>query len=115
MNFERVAAYIDTLGEKYGLSGVDCRVMKDHEVVFRRMWGWSDYERTRPVTANDLYDVYSCTKIITMTACMQLVEAGLIHLDDPVEKFIPQFASMTVSDDFVPFQWPLKWPTLEDC
>ena len=115
MNFERVAAYIDTLGEKYGLSGVDCRVMKDHEVVFRRMWGWSDYDRTRPVTANDLYDVYSCTKVITMTACMQLVEAGLIHLDDPVEKFIPQFASMTVSDDFVPFQWPLKWPTLEDC
>lgn len=114
MNFDKVAEYIDQLGEKYGLSGVDCRVMKDHKVIFRRKWGWSDYERTKPVTADDLYDVYSCTKVITMTACMQLVEMGLIGLDDQVDKYIPQFASMKVSDDFVPFKWPLKWPTLED-
>lgn len=114
MNFEKVAAYIDSLGEKYGLSGVDCKVMKDHEVIFRRMWGHSDYAHTIPVSPNDLYDVYSCTKIITMTAAMQLVEKGLISLDDQVDKYIPQFASMMVSEDFVPFQWPMKWPTLED-
>lgn len=114
MNFDKVAEYIDQLGEKYGLSGVDCRVMKDHQVIFRRMWGWSDYERTKPVSADDLYDVYSCTKVITMTACMQLVEKGLIGLDDQVDKYIPQFASMAVSEDFVLFKWPLKWPTLED-
>lgn len=114
MNFSNVQAYLDSLGEKYGLSGLDCKIMKDHTVLFRHMWGHSDYAHTKPVTANDLYDVYSCTKVITMTASMQLVDKGLIHLDDPVEQYLPAFANMKVKDEYVPFQFPFKWPTLQD-
>lgn len=114
MNFDKVRAYLDSLGDKYGLSGLDCQVMQDHKVLLRHMWGHSDYARTKPVTDRDLYDVYSCTKVITMTAAMQLVEKGLLGLDDPVEKYLPAFRDMKVSDDFVLFQFPLKWPTLQD-
>ena len=114
MNFDALARYLDSLGEKYGLSGTDCCVMQDHKVLFRHMWGWSDHARTRPVCAQDLYNVYSCTKIITMTACMQLAERGLIALDDPVEKYIPEFASMMISDDCDMLCVPPRCPEQSD-
>ena len=50
--------------------------MRGHEVLYRHMAGHSDYERTRPVSENDLYDLYSCTKVITMAGVMSLVEQG---------------------------------------
>lgn len=114
MNFHKVQAYLDSLEGRYNLSAADCKVMQGHQVIFRHMWGYSDYSHSVPVTENDLYDVYSCTKVITATAVMQAVEQGLLQLDDPVDKYLPSFSQMQVSEDYVPFQFPMKWPTLED-
>lgn len=114
MNFQKLDHYLATLGEEYGLKGFDCKVMQEHKVLYRKSWGYSDYACSTPVSDNDLYDVYSCTKVITMTAAMQCVEAGLFGLDDKVEKYIPSFGTMTVSEDFVPFRWPMRWPTKAD-
>ena len=114
MNFDKVDAYLRSLGTTYGLHAVDCKVMGDHKVLFRSMYGHRDYDHTVPISAQDLYDVYSCTKVITMTAAMQLVEKGLIGLDENVETYLPAFANMNVSEDFVPFKFPMKWPTLSD-
>ena len=114
MNFQKVQAYLDSLKETYHLSAVDCKVMRDHQVLFRHMWGYSDYAHTTPVTAQDLYDVYSCTKVITAAAVMQGVEQKLFQLDDPVDRYLPAFSQMRVSEEFVPFQFPMHWPTLQD-
>lgn len=113
MNFQLVEQYLSSLEAKYGLVGVDCKVMRNHEVLFRRSCGYRDAERTKPVTPKDLYDVFSCTKVITMTAAMQCVERGLFQLDDPVEKYLPAFQSMKVVDHFEKC-WPRVWPTLQD-
>lgn len=115
MNFQKVDQYLDSLGEKYGLKGLDCKVMQDHKVIYRKSWGHSDYPCNAPVSDNDLYDVYSCTKVITMTAAMQCVEAGLFELDDTVEKYIPAFGSMTVSEVSQPFRWPTKADKQHPC
>ena len=115
MNFQKLDAYFHSLGEKYGLHGADLKVMKDHQVIYRSSFGWKDYEETIPVSANDLYDVYSCTKVITMTAAMQCVEKGIFSLDDEVGKYIPTFETMMVSEECWPMQWPnFKMPTRED-
>lgn len=39
------------------------------------------------------------TKLITAAAVLQQTDAGRIQLDDPVEKFLPEFADKQVADD----------------
>ncbi len=114
MYFGKLEAYIDSLGEVYGLHSVDCRVMQNHREIFRRMRGFRDYGHQIPVSRRDLYTVYSCTKVITMTAVMQVYEQGRIGLDDPVDRYLPAFREMYVSDEFVPYQMPPRWPRLGD-
>ena len=114
MNFSKLDKYLDNLEKNYGVPGFDLIVRKDHETIYRRMGGYSDYAKTRPVTENDLYFMYSATKVITMTAVMQLAERGLIGLEDPVTEYLPEFAEMEVADHFVLNQWPPQIPTLDD-
>ncbi|MBA4383137.1 MAG: hypothetical protein C0410_00225 [Anaerolinea sp.] len=112
MDFTKLTTYLNTLEAAYGVHGLDFKLMKEHKTVYRQMIGHSDYELNVPVSKNDLYEVYSCTKIITMTAVMQLIEQGKIGLYDALEKFLPEFADMWVATDFVIGEWPFKWPIL---
>lgn len=113
MNFQNVEAYLNSLTDTYGLTGLDCKVMRDHQTLFRKCVGFSDVARTKPVSDRDLYDVYSCTKIITMIAAMQCVERGLFYLDDPVEQYTPDFSDMVVVDEF-DFGFPMVMPKSSD-
>jgi CubicO group peptidase (beta-lactamase class C family) len=112
MDFTKLRTYLNSLEEAYGVHGLDCKVMKNHKTLYRHMVGHSDYALKVPVSANDLYQVYSCTKIITMTAVMQLVEQGKIGLYDELEKYLPEFSHMQVATDFILGEWPFTWPTL---
>lgn len=114
MDFSRLTKYLDDLEKDYGVPGYDLIIKKDHQTIFRRMGGFSDYDRSVPVAESDLYIMYSATKVITMTAAMQLIEQGKIGLDDPVTKYLPEFAKMEVADHCVLNQWPPQIPTLAD-
>ena len=111
MDFSKLTAYLNTLETGYQVHGLDCKIMRGHETVYRYMTGFSDYERSVPVSDRDLYDIYSGTKVITMTGVMQLVEQGKIGLYDPLEKYLPEFADMQVALDFRVGEWPFRWPT----
>jgi len=52
-----------------------------------------------PVNTDTIWRIYSMTKPVISVATMMLVEEGLIKLDDPVGKFIPEFANLTVIDE----------------
>ncbi len=112
LDFTKLSDYLNTLEMDYEVHGLDCKVMKEHKTIYRFMTGHSDYELTVPVSKNDLYEVYSCTKIITMTAVMQLVEQGKIELYDELEKYLPEFSEMWVATDFSIGEWPVEWPTM---
>lgn len=112
MDFSKLTAYLNTLEERYGVPGLDLKIMKEHQVVYRYMTGFRDYGRTVPVSGNDLYDIYSCSKVITMVGVMQLVEQGKIGLYDPLDKYLPEFGSMYYATDFRPGEFPLVWPTM---
>ena len=96
MNFHLLEQYLDSLNEEYGIPGLDVIVTKDHETVYRHMTGCADREGNRPVSGRDFYRMYSCTKVVTMTAMMQLIEAGKASLYDPVSRFLPEWEHMTV-------------------
>ena len=49
------------------------------------------------VDGNSLIRIWSMSKIVTISIVMNLVEKGLLKLDDPVEKFIPEFKNLKVA------------------
>ncbi|MGI9250937.1 MAG: serine hydrolase domain-containing protein [Pseudohongiellaceae bacterium] len=53
-------------------------------------------DSTDPVNAETIFRIYSMTKPIVSVAIMSMVEDGLIGLDDPLEKYIPEFANLQV-------------------
>ena len=66
------------------------------EVIFQSVQGWADVERKRPLTEDALFRIYSMTKPITSIAFMMLVEEGLVALDDPVHRHIPEWKNIGV-------------------
>ena len=64
------------------------------KVVYRKAYGSRALEpRREPMTLDTIFDLASLTKVIaTTTAVMQLFEQGKIRLNDPVAKYLPEFA-----------------------
>lgn len=114
MDFSRLIAYLDSLEQRYAVPGFDMIITRDHETVFRHMGGCSDYEKRVPVCGRELYYIFSATKVITMTAAMQLIQQGKMSLDDPVSRYLPEFADMQVLDSADLNQWPPVMPSLRD-
>jgi len=50
-----------------------------------------------PVTADTVFQIQSVTKIFTATMVMQLVDEGLLGLDDPVQAHLPEFRTADAS------------------
>ncbi len=97
MDFSRLTAYLDYL-HKLNVPGCDLAVYRDHEPVYRHRAGWRDLERTAPMRGDEVFFLYSATKVFTTCAAMQLVEQGKMSLDDPVSAYLPAFANLTVKD-----------------
>ena len=85
-------AFTACLGEPDELGGA-VAVVVDGETVVDLWGGWADLERTRPWAADTLVDVYSVGKPIVALLVLQLVDRGLIDLDDPVAEVWPDFAA----------------------
>jgi uncharacterized protein YbbC (DUF1343 family)/CubicO group peptidase (beta-lactamase class C family) len=66
----------------------------DSAVIYRKAYGERALEpRREPMTLDTVFDLASLTKVIvTTTAVMQLVERGEVRLNDPVAKYLPEFA-----------------------
>ncbi|MGO8793228.1 MAG: serine hydrolase [Candidatus Sulfotelmatobacter sp.] len=66
----------------------------DGQVIYRKAYGERALEpRREAMTVDTIFDVASLTKVIvTTTAVMQLVERGKVRLNDPVAKYLPEFA-----------------------
>ena len=97
MNFDQLTAYLDRLYQE-NLPGCDMLVYKDHQVVYRHFSGHRDENGKEPMQGNEIFSIYSCTKLLTTCAAMQLLEQGKIFLDDPVSDYLPAYAHLTVKD-----------------
>ena len=66
----------------------------DGKVIYRKAYGNRALEpRHEPMTLDTVFDLASLTKVVaTTTAVMQLMELGKVRMNDPVAKYIPEFA-----------------------
>src|SRR5262249_45719324 len=53
--------------------------------------GWMDVEGKKPMRTDCMFWIASQTKPLTCTALMMLVDEGKVSVDDPVEKYLPEF------------------------
>ena len=73
-----------------GIAGSSLMVVRDGRIVARQNEGFQNLERREPVTNDTIYHWASITKTFTGIAIMQLRDRGLLSLDDPVVKYIPE-------------------------
>ncbi len=76
------------------IPGAVLLVWHDGQVIYRKAFGNRSLEpRREAMTVDTIFDIASLTKVVaTTTAVMQLVQKGEVRLNDPVAKYISEFA-----------------------
>lgn len=64
---------------------------KNGEIVFEDYRGLVNFKTKETITANTPFHLASISKTFTATVILHLMEQGKIQLDDPVEKYLPNF------------------------
>ena len=88
MNFTNLKKFIDTL-PVYGIPSSDIIVYRDHKEIWRHAVG-------EPLRGDELYNTYSCSKIVTCLAALQLFEQGKFLMKDPISQYLPEFDELYV-------------------
>ena len=88
--------YLDTFfaGQmaQYHFTGATISIVKDDQLLFSKGYGFTNAARTTTVSpAQTVFRVGSISKLFVATAIMQLAEQGKIRLDDPVNRYLPDF------------------------
>ncbi|MBO5023027.1 MAG: beta-lactamase family protein [Clostridia bacterium] len=89
--FPKLTEYIDKLHNEVGVPSCGLIVYKNHEKIYEHFIGYEDSEKTKEANGETLYFMFSCTKPMTVTAGLMLWERGLLDIDAPVKKYLPEF------------------------
>jgi CubicO group peptidase (beta-lactamase class C family) len=79
------------------LAGAVTIVARRGKVAHLSAQGVMDLDSKQPMTPASMFRIASMTKPVIGVAVMMLVEEGKLHLNDPVARYIPQFANMKVA------------------
>lgn len=97
MNFEYMKNFMNSLTE-WIIPGNSVVIYKDGKKVFEYSSGYSDLEKKIKKTGEEQLYIYSCSKVATVTAALQLYEQGKFLLSDPLYEYLPEFKKMYVKD-----------------
>jgi CubicO group peptidase (beta-lactamase class C family) len=75
-------------------------IARDGKIIYDKAFGFSNRDPEIPMRSDAIFRIASQTKAITSVAVMMLFEEGKFLLDDPVSKYIPEFANPVVLDKF---------------
>jgi CubicO group peptidase (beta-lactamase class C family) len=92
-----IESYLQSLAANHTFAGAVALVAAKDDVVYVKAVGFRDIANKEPMEPNDLFWIASTSKPMTATALMMLVDEGKVNLDDPVEKYLPEFHGQMVS------------------
>lgn len=100
VHFGTVDAVIQQAILEGQIPGAVLLVGHDGQVIYRKAYGSRALEpRREPMTLDTIFDLASLTKVVATTpAVMQLVEQGKVRLNDPLAKYLPDFAQSGKED-----------------
>jgi CubicO group peptidase (beta-lactamase class C family) len=78
------------------IAGIVILIARHGKLAHLSAIGYSDIEKKRKMMPDTIFRAYSMTKPIAAVALMMLYEEGYFQLDDPISKYIPEFANPRV-------------------
>ncbi len=110
----RMHGYVD----QGSTAGVITLIARHGKIVHFDAYGKADLEAGTPMKTDSLFRMYSMTKPVTSTALLMLFEEGKFQLDDPLDKYFPEFKDLQVyvsgSGDQMKVEPPKRKPTVRD-
>lgn len=94
----RIDAAAEAWRSESGAPALSVAVVVDNQLTFSKGYGLADLEKKVPARTDTVYRLASLTKSLTAIAVMQLVEAGKLDLDAPIQQYCPIFPQK---------QWPV--------
>jgi CubicO group peptidase (beta-lactamase class C family) len=86
-----IEQFISSEMSRQNIPGLSAAVAAAGEPVWSAGFGMADVENNVPAKARTVYRTASIAKVITAVAMMQLVEAGKVDLDTPIQRYVPSF------------------------
>tara|TARA_B100000287_G_scaffold426983_1_gene475817 strand:+ start:2303 stop:3553 length:1251 start_codon:yes stop_codon:yes gene_type:complete len=86
--------------EENNLPGAVVLVGDDKGIVYKKAFGVKNPITMEKYKDDDIFRIASMTKAITSVAVLKLWEKGKIYLDDPIEKYIPEFKDVEIFKSF---------------
>ncbi|HLY60993.1 MAG TPA: serine hydrolase domain-containing protein [Terriglobia bacterium] len=116
---ERLRALMQEVVDKKQISGAVTILARHGKVVDYRAYGQRDLASGAPMTVDAIFRDFSMTKPVTGVAMMLLYERGKWLPSDPISKYIPEFAHLTVfkgvdSDGKMILEDPIHPPTMQE-
>lgn len=93
----KIAAALQPFVEAHSIAGAVTLVASKDKVLDVETVGYSDLAGQKPMKPDDLFWIASMSKPIASTALMMLVDEGKVNVDDPVEKYLPEFHGQMVA------------------
>ena len=85
---KRINQAIQQVMDEFQAVGVSAAVVKDGQIIYNQSFGYKDLETQTPLSNDDMMRIASISKSFTATSLMQLVEKGIISLDDDISNLI---------------------------
>ena len=98
--FKKLSLEFQTYIDNNITGSVLCAIYHQGKIVYCNKFGWKDKENQIPIAFDDIFRIYSMTKPITCLAALILHEQGKFELDDPLEKYLPEFKNLKVLKSF---------------
>ncbi len=86
--------FYDQAMRKHGIVGSSFMLLQDGQVIAQEFFGMANQEKQQPVDENTIYHWASITKTFTAIGIMQLRDRGLLSLDDPIVKYVPELKAV---------------------
>jgi CubicO group peptidase (beta-lactamase class C family) len=93
---ERLRAPAIAAVETGDVPGVVAAVWQGGQLVDVHAVGVADVTTARPVERATIFPIASMSKPVTVALALRLLEQGRLRLDDPIDKWLPEFAQMRV-------------------
>src|ERR1044072_8687779 len=100
LSSERLARVGGTLKadiEAGRIPGAVIAIARRGKLVALDAYGWRDKAANVPMTTDTIFNIASMTKPMTAVGALMLYEQGKLLIDDPLEKYFPNFAEMRVA------------------
>ena len=97
---DAIGAYLADSVQRTDIPGTVALVVSADEILYEGAFGSRDVGNASPMRPDTIFRIASMTKPVAATIVMMLVDEGKLSLDDPIERYLPEFGEREVVASF---------------